>query len=52
MLDFLSKFVFRRPTAGKPPTPSASEIAAVQIAESKKSQSESVRAATLAKIDA
>lgn len=52
MLDFLSKFVFRRPTAGKPPTPSASEIAAVQIAESKKIQSEGDRAATLAKIDA
>ena len=59
MFEFLSQFSFRRPkndkpvskAAGKPSTPSASEIASVQLAENKKNQVEQARAATLAKIE-
>ena len=51
MLDFLSKFIFRRPASDKPPVTSAIEIAAVQLAEAKKSQVTSERAITIEKID-
>ena len=51
MLDFLSKFIFRRPVTDKQPVSSANAIAAVQLAEAKKNQVTSARAITLEKID-
>ena len=51
MLDFLSKFIFRRPPTDKPPVPTANEVAAVQLAEAKKSHVTNQRAITLEKID-
>lgn len=51
MLDFISKFILRRPTTGKAPAASAIEIATVQVAEAKKNQVANLRAATLEKID-
>ncbi|MES2047765.1 MAG: DUF349 domain-containing protein [Pseudomonadota bacterium] len=50
MLDLISKFIFRRPTAGKAPVPTAIEIATVQLAEAKKNQVANERAATLEKV--
>ena len=52
MLDFLSKFIFRRPTSATTPTPAANQIAAAQMAESKKNQAERARAVMLEKIAA
>lgn len=56
MFDFLSKFSFRGRKNAKAanqtttPTPTATELASLQLAENKKNQVEQVRAATLAKI--
>lgn len=50
MLDFISKFILRRPTAGKVPVPTALAIAAGQVAEAKKNQVANERAATLEKM--
>lgn len=51
MLDFLSKFTFRRPATDKPLAPSANAIAAVRLAEAKKNQITSDRTTTLEKIE-
>lgn len=50
MLDLISKFIFRRPTTGKAPAPTAIEIETGQLAEAKKNQVINERAATLEKI--
>lgn len=54
MFDFFSKFSLRgrknTKAAGKTPTPTATELASLQLAEDKKNLVEQARAATLAKI--
>lgn len=54
MFDFFSKFSFRgrknAKTASKTPTPTATELASLQLVADRKNQVEQARAATLAKI--